>query len=156
MARGNTSNDATSSRNRPDEAATMMIKFMRGVMETQKLQMEAQKQQLEAQQKQNQMLRQGLLTAQQTSTMALEKAVAPKEPRTGSVANFKRLNPKEFTGTMKPLEAEQWLVDTENLIAATDIPANNQVEVIKIQLTYIARSWWLAEEQRLTKPISWK
>ena len=88
--------------------------------------------------------------------MALEKAVAPKEPRTGSVADFKRLNPKEFTGTMKSLEAEQWLVDMENLIAAANIPADKQVEVVKIQLTYIARSWWLAEEQRLTKTISWK
>ena len=96
------------------------------------------------------------MTAQQTTTMALEKAVAPKEPRTDSVADFKRLNPKEFIGTIKPLEEEQWLVDTENLIAATNIPADNHVEVVKIQLTNITRSWWLAEEQRLTKPISWK
>ena len=53
------------------------------------------------------------------------------------------------------MESEQWLVDMTNLLAATRVPAADQVEMVKILLTDITRSWWLTEEERLTKPISW-
>ena len=42
-----------------------------------------------------------------------------------------------------------------DLLKAARIPAENQVEVAKIQLKDVARTWWLAEEARLEKPISW-
>ena len=38
---------------------------------------------------------------------------------------------------------------------ATQIPDKNQIEVVKIQLRDVARTWLLAEETRLEKPITW-
>ena len=38
---------------------------------------------------------------------------------------------------------------------ATQIPDENQIEVAKIQLKDVARTWWLAEDARLGKPITW-
>jgi hypothetical protein len=104
---------------------------------------------IEAQQEQNALLREGL-------TAALEKATAPREQRTGNVTDFMRMNPAVFTGTEIPLEAEQWITDMENILKTTKIPEADQVEVITIRLTDIARIWWLAYEACLTTPISWK
>ena len=53
------------------------------------------------------------------------------------------------------MDAEQWLIDTTDLMKAARIPDENQVEVAKIQLKDVARTWWLAEEARLEKPITW-
>ena len=38
---------------------------------------------------------------------------------------------------------------------AARIPDENQVKVAKIQLKDEARTWWLVEEARLEKPITW-
>jgi len=38
---------------------------------------------------------------------------------------------------------------------AAQISDENQVKVVKIQLKDVVRTWWLAEETRLEKPISW-
>ena len=42
-----------------------------------------------------------------------------------------------------------------NLLKIAKVPAEDQVEVIQILLTDVARSWWLAEEDLLAKPITW-
>ena len=47
-----------------------------------------------------------------------------------------------------------WLIDMTDLLKAARIPDENQVEMAKIQLKAISRTWWLAEEMRLDKPIS--
>ena len=54
-----------------------------------------------------------------------------------------------FSGMKRPLDAEQWLVNMTDLQKATRIPDKNQVEVAKIQLKDVVRTWWLAEEARL-------
>ena len=41
------------------------------------------------------------------------------------------------------------------MLKAARVPVDNQVEVAKIQLKDVVRTWWLAEEARLKKPISW-
>ena len=97
---------------------------------------------MNSQQQQTELLRQGLLTA-------------PREQRLGTVSDFRRLQPAEFLGTEKTLNTEQWLIDMTDLLKAARIPGENQVEVAKIQLKDVARTWWLAEEARLEKPISW-
>jgi len=97
---------------------------------------------MQSQQQQTELLRQGLL-------------VAPRERRPGNVSDFRRLQPAVFSGTEKPLDAEQWLIDTTDLLKAARIPDENQVEVAKIQLRDVARTWWLAEEATLEKPITW-
>ena len=43
-----------------------------------------------------------------------------------------------------------------NLLNAARVPKDDQVEVIKIQLMDVARTWWIAEEERLEKPVSWE
>ena len=60
-----------------------------------------------------------------------------------------------FSGTERPLYAEQWMMDTTDLMKITRIPDENQVEVAKIQLKNVARTWWLEEDVRLEKPITW-
>jgi len=55
------------------------------------------------------------------------------------VSNFRRLQPADFSGTDKPLDVEQWLIDMTNLLKATRTPGENQVEVAKIQLKDMAR-----------------
>ena len=55
----------------------------------------------------------------------------------------------------RPLDTEQWLIGTTDLLNAARVSEENQVEVAKIQLKDIARTWWLAEEARLEKPITW-
>jgi len=42
------------------------------------------------------------------------------------------LQPAEFSGTEKPLDAEQWLIDMTDLLKAARILGENQVEVAKI------------------------
>jgi hypothetical protein len=154
-----------------------MIAVMRDMMTMQQQQMTAQQQQMAAlqqqlvnqqqhqqqqavqQQEHNTLLRESLLAAQQTTTTLVDKvtqASAPKEQRTGGVADFKKLNPKMFEATEKLLVAERWLTDTVNLLEAANIPAADQVKVVKIQLTDVARSWWLFEEAKHPGPITWK
>ena len=90
----------------------------------QQQQIQIQQQQLEQQQQQTALLREGLIAA-------MEKVNAPKEPKPGNVSNFRKLNPAEFSGTGKPLEAEKWLVDTTNLLKAARISDADQVEVVR-------------------------
>ena len=59
-----------------------------------------------------------------------------------------------FSETKSPLNAEQWLIDTTDLLKAARVPDENLVEVTKIQLRDVARTWWLAEEARLEKHIA--
>jgi hypothetical protein len=111
---------------------------------------------MESQQQQTALLRDGLLAVQQTAVAAMERAAAPREVRPGSVSDFRHLKPAIFSGTGTTLEAEQWLVDMANLLQAARVPEADQVDVVKIQFTDIARIWWLAEEARMQRPISWK
>lgn len=80
----------------------------------------------------------------------------PREPKTGNVSNFRRLNPKTLAENEGPLEAEQWLTDTVNILDAANVPTADRVKVAKVQLMNVARTWWLAEETKLKEPITWK
>ena len=159
-----TANGAGSSRSNPQvpevpapspEVAAMM-QFMHGMMQAHQQQMTVHQAQMTNQQLQTTMLREGLLAAQEATTVVLEKVTAPREARTGSAADFKKLSPAMFVGTESPLEAERWITDVANLLKVAKVPAEDQVEVIQILLTDVARTWWLAEEDLLTQPITWK
>ena len=54
-----------------------------------------------------------------------------------------------FSGIERPLDAKQWMLDTTDLMKAARIPDENQVEVAKIQLKDMARTWWPAQEAKL-------
>ena len=100
---------------------------------------------------------QGMVENQQRQTELLrqELIAAPQERRPGNVSDFRRLQPAIFTGEERPLDAEQWLIDTTDLLKAARVPEEDQVEVAKIQLQDVVRNWWLAKEARLDKPITW-
>jgi len=85
------------------------------------LEVQQQQQQVDLQKEQTTLLKDGLLTAHQTATAAIDRAVAPRVQRAGNITDFKRLNPKEFSGTERPLVAEQWLLDTTNLMQGANI-----------------------------------
>lgn len=72
-------------------------------------------------------------------TDAVDKAAALKKPKVGNVSDFWRLNPVTFSGNEKSLDAEQWLIDMVNLLEAANVPEADQVKVVKVQLTNIAR-----------------
>ena len=105
------------------------------------------------QQKQTEILRDGLLAAQQNAAAAIERAAAPRGPRVGGITDFIRLNPRVFMGNEAPLEAEQWWVDMTNLLEAANIPAAEQVKVVKIQLADIARTWSILRSSRSSERI---
>lgn len=153
MARGNNNHGgAGSSQNGPVLDVAAMMTLMQGIVQ----QLGEQQQNRESHEQQLTILRDALITAQQATATAIEKVTAPREPKTGGVSDFRRLQPAVFSGTGTTLEAEQWLVDVTNLLTAARVPEAEQVEVAKIQLTDVARTWWLTEEARLEKPISWK
>jgi len=87
----------------------------------------------------------------QTAFLCSGLFTAPQEKRLGNVSDFRRLQPAVFSGTEKPHDVRQWLIDTTDLLKAVHIPNQNQVEVTKIQLKDVVRTWWLAEEARLEK-----
>jgi len=72
------------------------------------------------------------------------------------ISDFKRLQQATFACIRKLLDAEQWLIDMTNLLKATHVPEEYQVEMVKAQLMGMAKTWWLAEEERLEKPITWR
>jgi len=141
MERRSGRNHAGQAANGPTGENVDILRAIQLMMENQQQLMKNQQQQMENQQQQTELLRQ--------------EVAALKGQRPGSISDFRRLQPAIFTGGEKPLEAEQWLTDTTDLLNAARVPEENQVEVAKIQLKDIARTWWLAEEARLEKPVTW-
>ena len=85
----------------------------------------------------------GMMESQHQQTELLRQALwtAPREQRPDNVSDFRKLQPATFSGTEKPLDAEQWLIDTTDLLKVAWIPNENQVKVVKIQLKDVARTW---------------
>ena len=72
------------------------------------------------------------------------------------VTDFRRLNPGTFGGMETPLQAEQWLVKSEQLLRAARVADADKVDVVSIQLTYLAHIWWTNEKERLgAEPATW-
>ena len=69
--------------------------------------------------------------------------------------DFRWLQLAIFTWEERPLDADQWLINITDVLKVARVPEENQVKVAKIQLKDVARTWWLAEEARLDKPITW-
>ena len=59
------------------------------------------------QQLQMTLLRDGLMAAQQITTVAMERSATPWGPKPRNILDFRRLQPATFVSTEKPLEAEQ-------------------------------------------------
>jgi len=91
----------------------------------------------EAQQEHNRLIQERLDRQEDVGRPAIG-APPPPPLRTGTVADFKRLGPSIFAGTETPLEAEQWMVKTEQLLKAARVPEADRVDVVSIQLTDLA------------------
>ncbi|XP_020243711.1 uncharacterized protein LOC109821969 [Asparagus officinalis] len=76
--------------------------------------------------------------------------------RLGNVSDFRKLNPQHFAGTEGGYEAEMWLQTMDRLLRAAKIPDEDRVDIVQLQLSNIARTWWDAEEEKLPKPVSWE
>ena len=72
------------------------------------------------------------MTAHQAATAAIDRAIAPRVQRASNITDFKRLNPKEFSGNEKPLAAEQWLLDTTNLLRGANVLEADQVKIVVV------------------------
>lgn len=94
--RSDASDCAGASDGPPGEGNMDMMRLLLGMMKEQKNQRVTQHEQIT-------LLRDGLLAAQQAATAAVDKVVAPKEPKVGNISDFRRLNPKTFTGNETPL-----------------------------------------------------
>ena len=80
---------------------------------------------------------------------------ALRKSRPGNISEIRKLQPVVFSGIEKPLDAEHWLIEVANFMSAVRIPDEDQVEVAEIQLRDVERTWWLVEEAKLEKPITW-
>ena len=81
---------------------------------------------MEGQRQQTELLREGLITM-------------PQYQRPRSVSDFRRLQLAFFFDIEKPLDVEQRLKDTTDLLKAIRIPNNDQVDMAKRQLKDVAR-----------------
>ena len=116
---------------------------------------EAQQEHNRAQQEYNRLMQERLDRQEDVGRPAIG-APPPPPLRTGTVADFKRLGPSIFAGTETPLEAEQWMVKTEQLLKAARVPEADRVDVVSIQLTDLAHIWWTNELTRLEAPVTWE
>ena len=97
------------------------------------------KRMLELQQDQNGLLRAGVTRVQEIAEHALMGLSSDHaSTKVGNVSNFRRLHPSNFSENETPLEAEQWLIKTEQLLNAAKIPKEDRVDVVSIQFTDIA------------------
>jgi len=62
---------------------------------------------------------------------------------TMNISDFKRLQQATFSCTRKLLDVEKWLVDMTNLLKEAHVPEEYQIEMVKAQLTGMAKTWWL-------------
>ena len=78
---------------------------------------------------------------QQIELLHQELLTAPQKQRPGNMTDFRRLYRQYFLVPRSPLDATRWLIDTTDLLKAARVPDENQVEVAKIQLKDVARTW---------------
>ncbi|XP_020263147.1 uncharacterized protein LOC109839126 [Asparagus officinalis] len=43
----------------------------------------------------------------------------------------------------------------DRLLRAAKIPDEDRVDIVQLQLSNVAKTWWDAEEEKLPKPVSW-
>ena len=113
MERQESRNGPSPSQDGPNGENANMMRILQGMMENQWQQRE--------------LLQQGLLAV-------------PREQKLGNILDFRRLQPVVFLRIEKPLDAEQWLINTTNLQKIAQIFDENEVEVAKIQLRDVVRT----------------
>ena len=76
---------------------------------------------------------------------------------TADLKRFKDTGPTTFSGTGGSIQAEEWLRHTEKLPAAAEVTPARKVEIVRLQLTDLARQWWASEaDSIIPRPIPWE
>ncbi|KAJ6808797.1 uncharacterized protein M6B38_165660 [Iris pallida] len=127
-----------------------MLTFLQQVLETQRAQDEAQQRQTDA-------IRQGMEDAHQLALAAVEQR-APHpgmRPRYGDIQDFKKLGPRDFSGTEGVVYADDWLEDIERQMRASRLADDLKVEAVGLQLLDIARTWFRNEPALAGEGHTW-
>ncbi|KAJ6793097.1 Uncharacterized protein M6B38_112760 [Iris pallida] len=127
-----------------------MLTFLQQILETQRAQTEAQQRQTDA-------MRQGMEDAHQLALAAVEQR-APHpgtRPRYGDIQDFKKLRPRDFSGTEGVVYADDWLEDIERQMRACRLADDLKVEAVGLQLLDITRTWFRNEPALAGKGHTW-
>ncbi|KAJ6798715.1 Uncharacterized protein M6B38_210620 [Iris pallida] len=127
-----------------------MLTFLQQVLETQRAQAEAQQRQTDA-------MRQGMEDAHQLALAAVEQRAPHPGTRTryGDIQDFKKLGPRDFSGTEGVVYADDWLEDIERQMRASRLADDLKVEAVGLQLLDIARTWFRNEPALAGEGHTW-
>ena len=92
------------------------------------------------------------LTEQNAKLLELQ-AVQMGRQTTSLIKQFQDLGAKEFTGTLNPTEAENWLKDTVRILDRMGVVENERVDLVTFMFKGEALHWWEATERLLTMPV---
>lgn len=71
---------------------------------------------------------------------AIQYANALHPLRAGNISQFEHLHHETYSEMLGPLEAEQWLIEMENVLKIVRVLNTDTVNVIKIQLINVAET----------------
>ncbi|KAJ6797546.1 Uncharacterized protein M6B38_217775 [Iris pallida] len=127
-----------------------MLTFLQQILETQRAQAEAQQRQTDA-------MRQGMEDAHQLAFAAVEQRAPHPGTRTryGDIQDFKKLGPRDFSGTEGVVYADDWLEDIERQMRASRLADDLKVEAVGLQLLDIARTWFRNEPALAGEGRTW-
>ena len=78
---------------------------------------------------------------------ARELARGPRGP--SNIKRFRDLHPPLFMGTETVLEADEWFQRMEDTLRDAAVEDERKMEIVSLQLTDLARTWWKAEARRI-------
>ncbi|KAH7844929.1 hypothetical protein Vadar_033333 [Vaccinium darrowii] len=76
-----------------------------------------------------------------------------RRPHTSLAKQFIDLGAKEFTGTIDPAEAENWLKDAVRILNRMGVANDDKVDLVAFMFKGEALHWWEATERLLTMPV---
>ena len=92
----------------------------------------AMQQIMEVQHAYNRLMQERMDRQKVVGQFAVRAPPPPPLPRPETVTDFRRLNLGTFAGTETPLQAEQWLVKTEQFLRAARISEADKTDVVSI------------------------
>ncbi|KAH7843748.1 hypothetical protein Vadar_020347 [Vaccinium darrowii] len=76
-----------------------------------------------------------------------------RRPHTSLAKQFIDLGAKEFSGTIDPTEAENWLKDAVRILNRMGVANDDKVDLVTFMFKGEALHWWEATERLLTMPV---
>ncbi|GFZ13555.1 hypothetical protein Acr_23g0019400 [Actinidia rufa] len=92
------------------------------------------------------------LTEQNARLLELQAGQMGRQT-TSLIKQFQDLGAKEFTGTLNPTEAENWLKDTVRILDRMGVTEDERVDLVTFMFKGEALHWWEATERLLTMPV---